>query len=924
VEGAQRVTTDSGAAAGARRWLFGTAVFDERTLQLRVGGQPVDLEPNGLEVLRHLLHHAGDLVTKDELLEKVWPGRVVSETVLPKCISRIRAVLGDDAESVIKTVHKYGYRLVAPVRVEAARAAQAPKLGLAPGDHPPQRPLWSLVECLGTGGQGEVWLARHDKLREQRVFKFALDAAGVAAIKREITLYRVLRESLSQRAEFAEVLDWNFEEPPCFIELEYAAGGNLESWSESRGGLTKLPLKARLEIVAKIADALATAHSIGVLHKDLKPSNVLIDPAEVGIPGVKLTDFGSGSVLDPQRLAAMGITHLDVAESMRQGEDLPATFMYLAPEVMAGQPATIQADVYSLGVILYQMVVADFKQPVAQGWDQQVGDPLLCEDIALAVAGDRATRLADAAVLATRLRSLDERWRQREAEQTEKQQLEEEQAGALERARQAELAVARLRARRNWMFTALATLIVGFGLSLSLYFEARRARNEATAAAASSRAVADFLSKDMFAIVGSRPLRDLTVYELLETAAGALVNRDSLMPDASAQIHAALGSAFLTMDAFAEAERHLEQSLDAYERLDGPGSETAVAVAAQLVSVKTILGRAPGDFTRFDVTVEQATRQLGLQHSAVLGLKRSLGYQRLKSGDFAGAATDFRALVEAGKAAPRPDDRSIGEAQRFLAHALLLQGSFEAADKEFVESMARLVSAPESPPMGVVTAQLLRAQALMELERFDEAARELSAAQQRIHQWAVDDRSSQVLVIQFVFAQLALRQGRTDQAIEKLTELLSALAGKQSDLSAEPHRWLGLAYLEKGLLAEAEANMRKAQESDARAFGVATPWYQMTTVGLADIARARGNPAQARTLLASVDRAVFERLGPEHPFVAELQRVEGLTALAEGRAHDARIGLTAAARIFENRYGSKHKFSRRARAELAKVPVGPA
>ena len=127
--------TDEAAAAGAgdcgpdrerpagdphaRRWRFGNSVLDERSLVLSVGGAPVKLERKPLEALLFLLEHAGELVTKDELLEAIWPGRILSETSLAKCIGRVREVLGDDAQDIIKTVHGYGYRLVMPVQMEA-------------------------------------------------------------------------------------------------------------------------------------------------------------------------------------------------------------------------------------------------------------------------------------------------------------------------------------------------------------------------------------------------------------------------------------------------------------------------------------------------------------------------------------------------------------------------------------------------------------------------------------------------------------------------------------------------------------------------------------------------------------------------------------------------------------------------------------
>jgi DNA-binding winged helix-turn-helix (wHTH) protein len=107
---------------GTPCWRFANAQFDERTLELTVAGTVVELERKPLEVLRLLLLRAGEVVNHNELLDAVWPGRVVSESVLKKCVSRLREVLQDDDHTIVKTVHGYGYRLVSPVEIVAAKS----------------------------------------------------------------------------------------------------------------------------------------------------------------------------------------------------------------------------------------------------------------------------------------------------------------------------------------------------------------------------------------------------------------------------------------------------------------------------------------------------------------------------------------------------------------------------------------------------------------------------------------------------------------------------------------------------------------------------------------------------------------------------------------------------------------------------------
>lgn len=418
------------------RWTFGAATFDERTLDLKVNGVAVELEKKVLDVLQFLLHHAGEVVTNEELVEGAWPGGTLGDPDLTSCIAKLRMTLGDDKQEIVKTVHGFGYRLAAPVKVEATHASAPVHFDFKAGDPVPRRPQWSIVQRLGAGGHGEVWLGRHAKTRETRVFKFALEARHVVSLKREITLFRLLHDALGEGAPIVRVLEWNLEEPPCFLEMEHLEAGSLVDWAERMGGLARIPLETRLHVAAQIADALAKAHSVGVLHKDLKPGNVLM--AQPSLPlrdaarsvrdrTIKLSDFGSGGVLDAGRLEALGITRIGFTKAIEVDPRAGGTVLYLAPEVLAGQPFTIQADIYALGLILYQLIVGDLHRTLAPGWEKDIPDPLLCEDIAAAAAGNPAQRLADAAQLAQRLRTLPARHAQRAAEQAAALKAEKQQ-----------------------------------------------------------------------------------------------------------------------------------------------------------------------------------------------------------------------------------------------------------------------------------------------------------------------------------------------------------------------------------------------------------------------------------------------------------------------------------------------------------------
>src|SRR5260370_6499 len=282
----------------ARRWRFADYEFDELGRELRVKGRAVELESKPLDILLQLLLHAGEVVTKEELLESVWPDVMVVDGSLATAVSKLRKAMGDEDHPAIVMVPSVGYRLAVPVYCKTVAAAAGPELGFKAGDVVPGREQWRLSRPMDISGSSEVWLAENPKTHEQRVFKFAADGVRLKGLKREITISRFLRESLGDRPEFVRILEWNFETPPYFLESEYA-GPNLAEWAAAQGGLNKITLDARLHLLIDIAQAVAAAHDIGVLHKDLKPANILVVPGANGRRQITIAAFGSASSFDP-------------------------------------------------------------------------------------------------------------------------------------------------------------------------------------------------------------------------------------------------------------------------------------------------------------------------------------------------------------------------------------------------------------------------------------------------------------------------------------------------------------------------------------------------------------------------------------------------------------------------------------------------
>ena len=330
---------------------------------------------------------------------------------------------------------------------------------------------WVLEKKLGEGGFGEVWLGREKRLKTEHVFKFCFRADRVRSLKREVTLFRLLKERVGEHPNIVGIEHVYFDEAPFYIVMQHVEGVDLAIWCETQGGVDNVSPAKRIEIVAQIADALQAAHDSGVIHRDVKPSNILVG----GHSDIHayLTDFGIGQVVSKEvlnQLTRSGFTQTIEESSSRSG-----TQLYMAPELFSGKPASIRSDIYALGVVLYQLVVGDFSRAVTTDWAKQITDGLLREDLGKCFAGDPQERFAGAGQLAEQLRCLEER----------RAAFNKQQAILKERERAAY--------RRGIMRTAaLALVVIGLLTWLAIYaFVQRHEAQEQTKEASAQRKAAE-------------------------------------------------------------------------------------------------------------------------------------------------------------------------------------------------------------------------------------------------------------------------------------------------------------------------------------------------------------------------------------------------------------------------------------------------
>ncbi|PZO10156.1 MAG: hypothetical protein DCF27_03720 [Lysobacteraceae bacterium] len=879
------------------RFLFGDCQLDGRSLVLSVRGSVVKLERKPLEMLLHLLQHAGEVVTKQELLDEVWAGRILSDAVLTKTMARLRQALGDESQVVIRTVHGYGYRLVAAVTVEASGVALSPTLPeLAVGDAPPLRPLWRLERRLGSGSAGDAWLGRHTKTGESRVFKFALDAAGLTSLKREITLYRVMQDSLSARDDVLRLLDWNLEEAPLYLESEFAEHGSLLDWSAARGGLAAQPLALRLELMAQVAEALAAAHSVGVLHKDLKPGNVLV-AGDGDSPHIKLGDFGSGRLVDLARLEALEITRLGFTAAQAEG-DSGGTPLYVAPELLAGQSPTARSDIYALGVMLYHCVTGDTRRPLAPGWESDIDDPLLREDIAAAAAGDPAARLGDAGSLAKRLRTLDARRAERAAELTAR-----EEAGRLHEA----LAVSRIR-RRRWGI-ASATLATGLCVVTVLLLQVSDAQKQARVEADMAAAVNQFLTEDLLAqanpLISGRS--DVQVRDLLDSAAQQVGNRFNDRPATEASVRMALGNAYLNLGEFAKAQRELERAL---QLAQGQTDSDAIVVNARSDLAK--LQARSGDAVRSQETLAPLLTHPDTATRLRAGIDTA--FAQLSQGDAAASLARLDAIAPEIAAHFQAGSSEAITTTAYQANALRELGRYDEAIAKYRESLAGRQALHGAGHIATLEPLRGLGGALTLAGRHDEALVPLEAAM-TLARDVYGERHDHTLAIASDLA-LVLQNVKQFPRAEAL--MLSTLAARAESYGKDSPDYrsllnnLGVLYGEKGDFPRQHEYLAQSCAAEHTASGEDHPQTLICDHNLARALVDFGRLAEAESLERRTMERALPVFGPEHAFIGIVGYTYASIEGQLGRKDAAERGFEEAITLLDKALGPGNERSAKA------------
>jgi serine/threonine-protein kinase len=255
---------------------------------------------------------------------------------------------------------------------------------------------FELRRRLGKGGMAEVFLARDLQLDRPVAVKvlfpeFATDPNFVARFRREAQAAANLNH-----ANIVSVYDWGQEHGTYFIVMEYVDGTSLADMLRTGGALT---VDQATDVATDVAAALGHAHGAGMLHRDIKPGNILITPTG----NVKVADWGIGRAMDAA-----------VEDNLTQTGAVMGTATYFSPEQAQGLPLDNRSDLYALGVVMYEMLTGrppfqgDSPVAIAYKHVQEAPRPLRSVDLGIPPELEAITMRLLAKAPSERYRSADE------------------------------------------------------------------------------------------------------------------------------------------------------------------------------------------------------------------------------------------------------------------------------------------------------------------------------------------------------------------------------------------------------------------------------------------------------------------------------------------------------------------------------------
>jgi serine/threonine protein kinase/effector-binding domain-containing protein len=741
---------------------------------------------------------------------------------------------------------------------------------------------YRLLRPIGRGGMGIVYLAGRADGQFEKEVALKLIRRGLDTDEIQ-TRFRRERQILArlEHPHIARLLDGglSLDGRPYFV-MEHVEGAAITAWCDGRAA----SVEERLRLFHDICEAVQYAHRNLIVHRDLKPSNILVDASGQ----VKLLDFGIAKLLDREGS--------DGSETLTRSERRPMTPGYAAPELALNRPVTTASDVYSLGVVLYELL-AGRRPGRGARLDAGVADasiepgPLppsraVSRDSPTA---DRPGAGAPAAPLeiARRRGTTPAELRRRLRGDLDSIVLKALQPDPARRYRTVEALAEDLdryreglpiRARRDsWTYragkflarhrfgtaaAAAIALTVAAGVAGVVWqaHEARRQENRA-------ELVSSFLESLFAAPNPRRPKTEgVTLREILDRGAAKIDKELAREPEAQARLLTVMGTAYQGLGQYKQAEQLHERSLKIHRSAPGKEDPDTLAAMKGLAADVFYQGRYAEAETLYRQLVASRRRNQGSEHPDTLGAQMDLVSTIAYQGRYAEAEPMYRDLLSVQRRVLGNEHPDTLAALINLGHVVSGQGRYAEA-----ETLCREVAAAQRRVLGdehpdTLTALMNLSLTLDSQRRYAEAetlSREVLGIQRRV----LGNEHPDALITMINLGELLLHEGRFAEAEamerEAFTVQRRVLGGEHPyTLVAEVD--LSLALSSQHRYDEAERLLLEALKGQSKVLGERHPDTVHTLYNVGSLKARRGDVAGALLYL----RQATDRGLPDADYMA--------------------------------------------------------
>src|SRR5580692_4691675 len=575
---------------------------------------------------------------------------------------------------------------------------------------------YHLLQKIGEGGMGEVWLAEQKEPVRRRV---ALKLIKAGMDTREVVArFESERQALAlmDHPAIAKVLDAGStpQGAPYFV-MEYVAGVPITTYCDNH----RLSTRDRLELFMHVCEGVQHAHQKAIIHRDLKPSNILVTEVD-GHPAPKIIDFGVAKALTQKLTADTMFTRVGA---------LVGTPEYMSPEqaLSSGEDIDTRTDVYSLGIVFYELLAGvhpidlrkvafeEFLRRLREDDPPKLSTKFRAQDPATSTDLARK-RHTEPPALVKQMRGDLDSIALKALEKDRARRYGSPSDFALDIARylnnEPVLAVPPSVAYRTRKFarryrvaliTACAFALVLIAAAVISIRQSIRANREAAVA----QAVNDFLQNDVLAQASAskqagpsaKPDPDLKVRTALDRAAQRITGKFDRQPEVEASIRDTMGQTYVDLGLYPEARKQLERALDLHRRLLGAENPKTIKTMSRLGRTAMLQGKYPEAETLLGQAMEIERRVLGPAHPDTLYSMNNLANVYYSQGKYPQAEALDSQTLEMMRRVLGPEHPDTLSSMNNLASVYYSQGKYpqaEALDSQTLEMMRRVLG-PEHP-----------------------------------------------------------------------------------------------------------------------------------------------------------------------------------------------------------------------------------